>query len=332
MELNKNIFKNRKICIIVAIVAVMCTCFSILDYYKDGFYDGENIYRSKNIKVKYDAQGQSKTFYQSLWWKKDLFGDITLNKSASLSDKIAEVYVKTGWNETNRVELSQEQTTDISCYGPTLLGARIDAGIQDIDGDGKKEQVYYYGQTAINGRGFDGDGDGDGDGDEDGPFHKGYDQKNRNTNFQYKHLTFENIEKMSLGIIPAEESVFQVLFKGEPLVNKEIKIISESGLNEVVRTNMDGYFYIKDLRVATNGMNVIYKDDSSEKGENTYHILNYKVQDLDNRGFFSTGKLIGLIIIMILGVIGVNKLLIEKRRKVNNELLFEMNDLEKEDQ
>lgn len=326
MEWNEKIFKNKKICTIVAIVAVLFTCFAILDDYKNGFYDSENVYRSKNIKVNYNAQAQPKTSYQSLWWEKKLFGDITLNKSVDLSNKTADIYVKTGWNETNLVELSQEQATDIICYGPTLLGACVDAGIQDIDGDGKQEQVYYYGQTAINGRGFDGDGDGHGDGD----FHNGDDQKYRN--FQYKQLIFENTEKMSLGIIPSEEGVFQVLFKGEPLVNKEIKVISASGLNEVVRTNVDGYFYIKDLRVATNGMNVIYRDDSSEKDENTYHILNYRVQDLDNRGFFSTGKLIGLIIIMVLGVIGVNKLLMEKRRKINNELLFEMNDLEKEDQ
>ena len=117
--------------------------------------------------------------------------------------------------------------------GVYVVGMHLDAGVMDFDSDGRMERVHFY-SNGLSTR-FSRDGE---TGEDPG-------------------VLFEDADKMALEIGPVtaatgrggfmatsqtamEENKLQVFFRGKPLANAEVTVLSDSGWRNTVTTDADG--------------------------------------------------------------------------------------------
>ncbi|MFH1128722.1 MAG: hypothetical protein WAW67_04225 [Candidatus Omnitrophota bacterium] len=124
-----------------------------------------------------------------------------------------------------------------------IVGVHLDAGIMDFDADGVKERIHFYSNCFVHRCKRDGD-------------------RGKNPD-----VFFRNAEKMALEIGPfipdlderidemciatnqkaLEEHKMQVLYKGRPLVNAKVSILTESGWKKTAITDSLGVISVTPL-------------------------------------------------------------------------------------
>ncbi|RZB33432.1 MAG: hypothetical protein SRB2_03985 [Desulfobacteraceae bacterium Eth-SRB2] len=137
--------------------------------------------------------------------------------------------------------------------GRYLVGIHLDAGIMDIDSDGTDERVHLYSKFLVNYRkqgGAKGENPGMFFNDEDkialeiGPFFP----KSMFKKAGCPHAdAIKGSKRSKVGFVrdggnqtPLKEHKMKVFYKGQPLTNTEVVILSKSGWKKTIMTDSDG--------------------------------------------------------------------------------------------
>ena len=245
------------ICILLTAAAFFAKDFVLYD-----FHMAASDYEYKETDQERPMQADS-----SVWFTYGSDREVQYGVSEGISADMLMLYAKT---EEEAVPVSAE---DLSPIREDLIGyvvAAAPAREQDVDGDGRIENVYDFARADFGAHTY-----------ELAP-----------RAFHLQEIPFE--------LAFEERKVIQVFYRGEPLVGGQVTVTAADGGQKVYTTEQHGWIDGLPIRNIREGFTVSYSPD----GQNVYRMY-YAVEDYDyfNEHFFRAQ--IPLLMILLLTVISI---------------------------
>jgi hypothetical protein len=218
--------------------------------------------------------------YQSLWFEVQS-RTIQLNHNIFLNQKQLGLYALSKDGIIREIQSDRGKRTPAGLDGDFTgtFGAVLAPVAMDLNRDGVKEELQLVAKL-------------------DTLFTQGFVPVR--TNFSDPRIPLE--------IVFIKNHLMKILFKGKPLANRSLRLISQRGREREIKTDVSGSFIIHDLRDLARGISVVYLDQ-----KHSYYITSYM---RESYSVLSSGHwlaMIPLFKVMAVSAIGIILLLLVRK-------------------